>query len=108
VADAGEAAGRELGAKDLLGVADRVRGKLGDAGAVLLGSPSDGKVSLVAAFGPGAVEAGLSAAEVVKEAATVVGGGGGGRDNVAQAGGSDPGKLGEALDAARKAIESKL
>ena len=43
-----------------------------------------------------------------QEAAEVVGGGGGGRDNVAQAGGSDPAKLDEALATARRAIEAKL
>jgi alanyl-tRNA synthetase len=38
----------------------------------------------------------------------VVGGGGGGRDDMAQAGGSDPAKLDEALAAARAAIEREL
>jgi alanyl-tRNA synthetase len=37
-----------------------------------------------------------------------VGGGGGGRPNMAQAGGKDPAKLGEALAQARKLIEEKL
>jgi alanyl-tRNA synthetase len=45
---------------------------------------------------------------VIKGAAALIGGGGGGRDNVAQAGGRDPSKLGEALAAAREAVESKL
>ena len=40
----------------------------------------------------------------MKAAAQVVGGGGGGRDTMAQAGGRDPAKLPEALDAARAAI----
>jgi alanyl-tRNA synthetase len=44
----------------------------------------------------------------VHEAAPIVGGGGGGRDDMAQAGGKDPGKLDEALAAARAAIERKL
>ena len=37
-----------------------------------------------------------------------MGGGGGGRDTMAQAGGRDPEKLGEALETARRAIEAKL
>jgi alanyl-tRNA synthetase len=41
-------------------------------------------------------------------AAKVVGGGGGGRDNMAQAGGREPAKLPEALDAARAEIERAL
>jgi alanyl-tRNA synthetase len=62
----------------------------------------------VANFTPSAVERGLSAADVVRKAAEVVGGGGGGRDTLAQAGGKDPARLGEALEVAREAIESKL
>jgi alanyl-tRNA synthetase len=38
----------------------------------------------------------------------LVGGGGGGRDEVAQAGGKDPERLGDALAAARQAIERRL
>src|SRR5262249_58602209 len=87
----------------LLDLADRIKAQAGDA-AVVLGAAEDGKVALVASFSPAAVERGLRAAEVIREAAAIVGGGGGGRDNVAQAGGKDPGKLDEALTAARAAI----
>ena len=45
---------------------------------------------------------------VLREAAAVVGGGGGGRDDVAQAGGRQPERLPEALDAAREAIRRAL
>jgi len=41
----------------------------------------------------------------VHEAAPIVGGGGGGRDDMAQAGGKDAGKLDEALATARAALE---
>ena len=74
----------------------------------MLGGADDGKVALVASFSQGAVERGLIASEVIRDAAKLVGGGGGGRDNVAQAGGRDPSKLDEALAAARAAIEQKL
>jgi alanyl-tRNA synthetase len=93
--------------KQLLEMADRVRQLLGEA-AVVLGGAADGRVGIVACFAPGVVQRGLSAAEVVREAAALVGGGGGGRDEVAQAGGKDPAKLAEALAAARQAIERKL
>jgi alanyl-tRNA synthetase len=93
--------------RSLLDLADRVKSRAGDA-AVVLGGAEDSKVALVASFSPAAVERGLSAAEIIREAAAIVGGGGGGRDNVAQAGGRDAGKLDEALTAARKAIEAKL
>jgi len=91
----------------LLDLADRIKSKAGDA-AVVLGGTEDGKVALVASFSEGVVKRGLSAVEVIREAAQVVGGGGGGRENVAQAGGRDPGKLDEALETARGAIERKL
>ena len=44
---------------------------------------------------------GVHAGEIVKAAAAPVGGGGGGRDTLARAGGRDPERLPEALDAAR-------
>ena len=94
--------------KALVDLADRVKGRLGDHAAVVLGSASDGKVSLVAAVTPALVQRGVKAGEVVKVAAQVAGGGGGGRDTMAQAGGRDPEKLGEALAAARSAIERAL
>jgi alanyl-tRNA synthetase len=93
--------------KQLLEMADRVRQSLGEA-AVVLGGAADGRVGIVACFAPEVVKRGISAAEVVREAAALVGGGGGGRDDVAQAGGKDPEKLPEALAAARQAIERKL
>jgi alanyl-tRNA synthetase len=75
---------------------------------VVLGGTDDGKVALVASFTGGAVERGLSAATVIREAAEVIGGGGGGRDDVAQAGGRDPQRLDEAIGTARQAIERSL
>ncbi|MDX6588160.1 MAG: alanyl-tRNA synthetase [Solirubrobacterales bacterium] len=93
--------------KALLELGTRVRDKLGDA-VVVLGAPSDGKVALVAVASPQAIERGVSAAAVMREAAPVVGGGGGGRDESAQAGGRDPAKLPDALEAARAAIRSAL
>jgi alanyl-tRNA synthetase len=101
--------GRGHGAdqRELLDLADRIKSRAGDA-AVVLGGVEDDKVALVASFGKGVVERGLSAADVIREAAEIVGGGGGGRENVAQAGGRDASKLDEALAAARQAIEAKL
>ena len=91
----------------LLRLAERVRGKLGDA-AVVLGGATDGKVALVAMVSDSAVARGISAAEVVRDAAKLVGGGGGGRPNVAQAGGRDATRLDEALALARAAITERL
>ena len=94
----------------LVDLADRVRAQLGEA-AVVLGAADDageGRVALVACFTPGAIERGLSAASIVREAANVVGGGGGGRDDVARAGGGDAARLDEALATAKTAIERVL
>jgi alanyl-tRNA synthetase len=91
----------------LLDLADRVKAKLGDA-AVVLGGARDGRVAIVASLTPSAIERGLSAAQIVREAAEVIGGGGGGRDDAAQAGGRQPERLDEALATARQAIERGL
>jgi alanyl-tRNA synthetase len=95
-------------AKALMDIADRVKGKLGDSAAIVLGTVADGRVHLVAAVTPALVERGVRAGEVVKVAAQVAGGGGGGRDTMAQAGGRDPEKLPEAIEAARAAIVDAL
>jgi alanyl-tRNA synthetase len=78
-------------------VADQLRDKL-KSGVVVLGGVSDGKVALVAAVTPdltGRVQAG----KIIGQIAAIVGGKGGGRPDLAQAGGSDAGKLDEALQA---------
>ena len=92
---------------ELLELASGVRSSLGEA-AVMLAGLDDGAVSLVGAFSQAAIDRGLSAAAVLREVAPIVGGGGGGRDDIARAGGKDPGKLDDAIAAARTSIESGL
>jgi alanyl-tRNA synthetase len=77
-------------------------------GAVLAGSSSDGRVSLVLNVEQPLVDLGVDAGELIREIARHVGGGGGGRPTLAEAGGKDPDKLPEALDAGRDAILAKL
>jgi alanyl-tRNA synthetase len=91
----------------LLQIVDRLKGKLGDA-AIVLGSPGDGRVDLVASVAPALVERGLRAGDIVRVAAQQVGGGGGGRDTLARAGGRHPDKLPAAIEAAREVIEAAL
>jgi len=76
-------------------LADHFKAKM-KSGIVVLGSRTPDKVLLVAVVTKehlGRYHAG----QIVKEVATVVGGGGGGRPDMAQAGGSKPEKLPEAL-----------
>jgi alanyl-tRNA synthetase len=88
----------------LLELADRLKGALGPSAVVLGAADDDGGVQLVASLTPEAVDLGLSAAVAVRAAAAIVGGGGGGRPAMARAGGKDPSRLGEALDAARAVL----
>ncbi|MDF2935450.1 MAG: alanyl-tRNA synthetase [Paenibacillaceae bacterium] len=83
----------------LRNMVDSLRAKLGSA-VIVLGSVQEDKVNLVAAVTPDLVAKGLHAGKLVKEAAARCGGGGGGRPDMAQAGGKDPSKLGEALELA--------
>jgi alanyl-tRNA synthetase len=95
-------------AKAMPDAADKLRGQLGDPSVVVLGSAAGGRVSLLVAASPGAVERGVKAGAIVKAAAAVVGGGGGGRDSLAQAGGRDAAKLPEALEVAKAEIAAAL
>ncbi|MFM8520391.1 MAG: DHHA1 domain-containing protein, partial [Solirubrobacterales bacterium] len=55
---------------------------------------------------PGGTFEGVSASEVISELAPLIGGGGGGSDELAQAGGSKPEGVSEALVIARARLES--
>jgi alanyl-tRNA synthetase len=88
--------------------ATRLQQKLGKA-AVILGSvPTEGKVSLVAAFSEEVNQKGLQAGKFIGGIAKICGGGGGGRPNVAQAGGRETDKLPEALETAKKQLQESL
>jgi alanyl-tRNA synthetase len=95
-------------AKALPDLADRFKHQLGDPAGIVLGTAGEGRVNLLVAATPGAIERGVKAGDIVKAAARVVGGGGGGRDNMAQAGGRDPEKLPDALRTAEQAIRQAL
>ncbi len=69
--------------------------------AIFLAAEADGKVALMATATKANIDKGLKAGDWIKHVAPVVGGGGGGRPDSAQAGGKDPGKLPDALEAAK-------
>ncbi len=74
------------------------------SGVMVLGSVVDGKPQLVVSVTDDLSKKGYHAGNLIKGIAAVVGGGGGGRPTMAQAGGKDAAKLGEALDTARQLI----
>jgi alanyl-tRNA synthetase len=82
--------------------------KKAKSAAIVIGAGDGDKVLLIAAMTDDVIKKGLKAGDVVKEIAPIVGGGGGGRPNMAQAGGKDPSKLGEALAKAVELIKAKL
>jgi alanyl-tRNA synthetase len=75
---------------------DKLKDKLKTA-AIVLAAVNDGKVSLIAGVTADATSK-VKAGELVNFVAQQVGGKGGGRADMAQAGGTDPGGLGKALD----------
>ncbi len=88
-------------------MADKFRQKVG-SGVAVLASVQEGKPILIAAVTEDLVEKGLHAGRLVKQVAQVMGGGGGGRPSLAQAGGTDAGKLSEALDQVSVYIRDNL
>ncbi|MDE0069339.1 MAG: alanine--tRNA ligase [Caldilineaceae bacterium] len=86
---------------------DWFRDRLGSS-VVVLGSVINEKPMLVAAATDDAIEKGIHAGNLVRDAARIVGGGGGGRPNMAQAGGRHADKLPEALGQVAGWVEEKL
>lgn len=89
-------------------LADRLRQKA-PMSVVILGmkDPAEDKASLLVAVGNQAVTH-LNANELLKDLAPIIGGRGGGKPDFAQAGGTQPKGLGEALERAIELISNKL
>lgn len=77
-------------------------------GVLVLGGIVDERPQLLVASTGDLPQRGLKAGELIKQIAPVVGGGGGGRPDMAQAGGKDASKLGDALDTARAIIRQTV
>jgi len=90
----------------LRALVDRYRDTIG-SGVVVLASPSDGRVAIVVGVTSDLTKR-APAGQIVKQLAPIVGGGGGGRPDFAEAGGKDPSKVGEMLNAARGVVEKLL
>ena len=74
----------------------------------VLSAVNDGKVNLLCVCGAEAVKKGAHAGKIIKEVAKMVGGGGGGRPDSATAGGKQPEKLEETLEAVNNIVEALL
>jgi alanyl-tRNA synthetase len=85
-----------------------VRDRLGSPAVVVAGSALAGKGSLVAVVTKDLVGAGISAAEIISEAATELGGGGSRDPELAQAGGPHGDRLEDALEQARDSAQRLL
>ncbi|MHC4331852.1 MAG: alanine--tRNA ligase, partial [Planctomycetota bacterium] len=69
--------------------------KKAKSAAIVFGFDDNGKATLLAGVTDDLIKMGLKAGDIVKEIAPIVDGGGGGRPQMAQAGGKDPGKIGD-------------
>jgi alanyl-tRNA synthetase len=92
--------------KDALrGLADSLKARI-KSGVVVIASASEGKVQIVVSV-TSDLTARVKAGQIVKEIAPIVGGAGGGRPDFAEAGGKQPEKIDEMLEASR-AVLAKL
>ncbi|MGH9458145.1 MAG: alanine--tRNA ligase [Thermoanaerobaculia bacterium] len=97
---------RDVTGGDLRNLADTLRQKL-KTGVVLIGSEADGKATLLAAV-TSDVQQRVPANRLIQMLAPIVGGKGGGKPDLAQAGGKDPDKIGEALAKAEAIVREML
>ncbi|ANB60458.1 alanine--tRNA ligase [Anoxybacteroides amylolyticum] len=86
---------------------DELKQKLG-SGVIVLASVQDDKVNLIAGVTNDLIDKGFHAGKLIKEVATRCGGSGGGRADMAQAGGKDANKVGEALQFVEEWVKSVL
>ncbi len=88
--------------KTMREVGDRVRDKLG-SGIAVLGGELQGKAALLVIVSKDLTDR-FHAGRIVKAISAIVGGSGGGRPDMAQAGGTMPDKLAEALEAVYRVV----
>lgn len=91
--------------KDLRESGDRIKDKLG-SGIVLLGAGIEGKAMLTCLVTKD-LRGDFHAGEIIRQLSGIVGGKGGGRPDMAQGGGNQPEKLGEAFEALYALIENR-
>jgi alanyl-tRNA synthetase len=85
-------------------LAENLRDRLGES-IVLVGSEAEGKAQLVLTVSKSLTNR-FRAGDLIRPIAEIVGGSGGGRPDMAQAGGTDPGRLDEAIEAVYSGVPS--
>jgi alanyl-tRNA synthetase len=96
----------ELDAAGLRQLSDTLLARV-KSGVVVLGRQGEGKVSIIVRTSKD-LHGRVPAGQVIKELAPIIGGRGGGKPDMAEGGGSQPEKLGEALEASYGVIERLL
>ncbi len=89
--------------KSLRAYGDQMRGRLG-SGIIVFGAKTGEKAQLLCMVTKD-ISGRFPAGRIIQEIAPLVGGRGGGREDMAQAGGKDPGKIDDALERVPKIIE---
>jgi alanyl-tRNA synthetase len=91
---------------DLRTLVTDVRSRLGESAPTVVAVAADlgGRPQIVVGTNQAARDAGLRAGDLVKVASGVLGGGGGGKPDLAQGGGQDSSRIGDALDAVVAAV----
>jgi alanyl-tRNA synthetase len=112
--EAREVAGVKVLAKEASGLDAAGMRQLSDtllarikSGVVVIGRANDGKASLIVRTSDDLTKK-VPAGQVIKELAPIIGGRGGGKADMAEGGGSQPERLGEALQASYGVIEKML
>jgi len=99
---------KEADADTLRQLADHFRQRYPENGVAVLASVVDERPIVIAAVTEDLIKRGIKAGDLVKFVAKPLGGGGGGRPTLAQAGGKDPSKIGEALASVAGWVEENL
>jgi alanyl-tRNA synthetase len=92
---------------DMRGLSDKLKDRVGEC-VIVLSSVVGDKVNFLISASEKAQKLGAHSGNLVKIAAQICAGGGGGKPGMAQAGGKDPSRLDEALEAVREKLKERL
>ncbi len=94
-------------ANELKTIADQMKSQVENCVAVLAAN-TDGKITIVAMASKDAVAAGVHCGNIIRELTAICGGKGGGKPDMAQGGGKDADKIGDALAKADELIAGQV